>query len=237
MEEVDFKELFEIFWNKKLQIILIIIILGILGAIYSKYFVIPEYESSTTLVLAKSDESEEKTTTTENSITTTDVTLNSKLVSTYSELVKSKNVLRQVISNLNIDIEEDDLRKNVKVTSVEDTELIEITVTNQNPEYTEKIANEIAKVFTEKVSEIYNINNVYVVDEAEVSSEPSNINHIKDIVIFMFVGVIIAVIYVLIVNMFDTTIKTTEDIEKGFKLPVLASIPTYNLEDKKGGNA
>ena len=237
MEEVDFKELFEIFWNKKLQIILIIIIFGILGAIYSKYFVIPEYESSTTLVLAKSDESEEKTTTTENSITTTDVTLNSKLVSTYSELVKSKNVLRQVISNLNIDIEEDDLRKNVKVTSVEDTELIEITVTNQNPEYTEKIANEIAKVFTEKVSEIYNINNVYVVDEAEVSSEPSNINHIKDIVIFMFVGVIIAVIYVLIVNMFDTTIKTTEDIEKGFKLPVLASIPTYNLEDKKGGNA
>ncbi len=196
------------------------------------------YTSSTTLVLAASDKTTE-TNKQAGTITTTDVTLNSKLVATYSELVKSKNVLRQVISNLGIKVNEEDLRNNITVSSVKETELIEITVSNENASYAAKIANEIAKVFTAKVGEIYNINNVHVVDEAEVSTNPSNINHTKDIVIFAFIGIVISVMYVLIANMLDTTVKTQEDIEKAIKIPVLANIPIYNMEmenlRKKGG--
>ena len=235
MEELDLKELFGIFWKRKLQIILIILIFIVLGVIYTVAFATPMYSSSTSLVLASSN-SNQKT----NTITATDITVNSKLVSTYSELVKSKNVLSQVKENLNIDINEDSLRNNVTVSSVKDTELIKITVTTKEPNYSAKIANEIAKVFTEKVKEFYNIDNVQVVDQAEVSNVPSNINHKKDVIIFAFIGVAVAVVYVLIANMLDTTIKTAEDIEKEFKLPVVASIPIYNPElqnvkVKKGG--
>ncbi len=235
MEELDLKELFGIFWKRKLQIILIILIFIVLGVIYTVAFTTPMYSSSTSLVLASSN-SNQKT----NTITATDITVNSKLVSTYSELVKSKNVLSQVKENLNIDVNEDSLRNNVTVSSVKDTELIKITVTTKEPNYSAKIANEIAKVFTEKVKEFYNIDNVQVVDQAEVSNVPSNINHKKDVIIFAFIGVAVAVVYVLIANMLDTTIKTAEDIEKEFKLPVVASIPIYNPElqnvkVKKGG--
>ena len=234
MEELDLKELFGLFWNKKVQIILIVLILIVIGIIYSYGFVTPVYTSSTTLVLATSETSGQQETA-DTSITTTEITLNSKLVSTYSELVKSKNVLRQVLSNLKINVDEETLRNNVQVTSVKDTELIEISVTNENASYAAKIANEIAKVFTEKVAEIYNINNVHVVDEAEIEETPSNINHIKDIVIFAFIGLVIAVIYVLIANMLDTTIKTPEEVEREFKLPVLATIPIYEFENERGG--
>ena len=236
MEELDLKELFNIFWAKKVQIILIIIIFAVVGFIYTVGFVTPEYTASTTLVLATSNTGD-KTTQTEqqstNSITTTDVTLNSKLVSTYSELVKSKNVLRQVISNIGINVDEEELRSNVTVSSVEDTELIEITVTNPNPTYATKIANEIASVFTTKVGEIYNIDNVHIVDEAETPEAPSNINHKRDIIIFAFIGAVVACIYVLIANMLDTTVKTAEEVEQLFKLPVLASIPIYDTEPQK----
>ena len=235
MEELDLKELFNIFWNKKLQITLIVAIFAVIGIIYTMGFVTPMYSSSTTLVLATSDNTQGATGTT-NSITTTDVTLNSKLVSTYSELVKSKNILRQVISNLGINVSEGALRKNVTVTSVKDTELIEITVSNENATYASKIANEIAKVFTQRVKDIYNINNVHIVDEAEISNTPSNINHVKDVVIFAFIGMVIAVAYVLIANMLDTTIKSPEDIEKGFGIPVIASIPLIeSFEMERGG--
>ncbi len=238
MEEIDLKDLFQTFWNKKIHILLITLIFIVIGIIYTIGFVTPMYTSSTTLVLAASD----KTTDTNKqagTITTTDVTLNSKLVATYSELVKSKNVLRQVISNLGIKVNEEDLRNNIAVSSVKETELIEITVSNENASYAAKIANEIAKVFTAKVGEIYNINNVHVVDEAEISTNPSNINHAKDIVIFAFIGLVISVMYVLIANMLDTTVKTQEDIEKAIKIPVLANIPIYNMDmeklRKKGG--
>ena len=233
MEELDLKELLMLFWNKKIKIILIIAIFVAIGVIYTIGFVTPVYTSSTKLVLATSNNNTTQSTT--NTITTTDITLNSKLVSTYSELVKSKNVIRQVISNLKMNIEEEELRKNVTVTSVKDTELIEITVTNKNATDAAKIANEIAKVFTVKVSEIYNINNVHVVDEAETSNSPSNINHLKDIVVFAFMGAVVSVMYVLFANMLDTTIKTAEEVEKEFKIPVLASIPMYNFEPEKGG--
>ena len=232
MEEIDLKELFEIFWHKKLQIILIVLIFMVIGVIYSVGFVTPMYSSSTTLVLAGTASSTEEQS--QNTITTADLSINSQLVSTYSELVKSNNILGQVISNLGINIDAEELRKNVQVTSVEDTELIEITVSNENPEYAAKIANEIAKVFEEKIAkEIYNINNVHIVDEAVVEAEPSNVNHLKNIVIFAFIGAVVAVMYVLIANMLDTTVKTQEDIEKSIKIPVLASIPMYDMDMEK----
>ncbi len=228
MEEIDLKELLSLFWSKKTQIILIILIFMLLGVIYTIGFVTPKYSSSTTLVLASNNNQ-----TTANAITATDITVNSKLVSTYSEIVKSKNIIRQVISNLGMKLDEDDLRKNVTVSSVKDTELIEITVTNENPSYSAKIANEIAKVFIAKVKEIYNIENIQIVDEAEVETTPSNINHPKDVMIFTFIGVVVACGYVLIANMLDTTIKTAEEVERIFKMPVIATIPLYSFDPAK----
>ena len=235
MEELDLKELFSIFWNKKVQIILIVLIFIVLGIIYTIGFTTPMYTSSTSLVLAGAESPSDGAET--DSITTTDITLNSKLVSTYSVIVRSKDVLGQVISNLGINESWEQLRNHVSVSSVEDTEVIQISVTTENPEESAKIANEIANVFTEKVADIYNMNNVHVLDEADVENEPSNINHQRDVVIFAFIGVVIAVIYVLVANMLDTTVKTAEEVEKEFKLPVIASIPIYNneIQKAKGG--
>lgn len=235
MEEIDLKELFNIFWSKKLQIILVVIAFMVIGAVYTIGLKTPMYSSSATMVLAMS-EANEKNKDGENAITTTDITLNSKLVSTYSELIRSKKVLNQVITNLGIDENADVLRGKVKVSSVEDTEVIKITVTHENPTYAAKIANEITKVFSKEVNTLYKINNVYIVDEAEVRNSPSNINHTKDVILFAMVGLVLSAAYVFILNMLDNTIKSTEDIEKGFNIPVLATIPNIeNFDNEKGG--
>ena len=83
MQELDLKELISIFWSKKIHIVLIIAIFIVIGVIYTVGFTTPKYQSSTTLVLAKSGATDEVTQSTDG-ITTTDITLNSKLVSTYS---------------------------------------------------------------------------------------------------------------------------------------------------------
>ena len=119
MEELDLKDLFMMLWNKKLQIILIIAIFAVIGFIYTMGFVVPEYSSYTTVLLVGSSNNN-----TGNTITTTDITLNSKLVSTYSVLIKSTDVVSQVISNLGIDMDVEALKRNISVTSEEDTEKI-----------------------------------------------------------------------------------------------------------------
>ena len=166
-------------------------------------------------------------------ITTTDVTLNSKLVSTYSRMVGSKRIIRRVISNLNIDSEEEDVRKNVTVKAAEDAEIIEITVKNEDPVLASKIANETAKVFIEDVKEYYGMENLHVLDEAETELSPYNVNHIKDVVIFTFIGIVVASMYVIIINMLDGTVKSLEDIERATGVTVLASMPIYESQDVK----
>ena len=77
-----------------------------------------------------------------------------------------------------------------------------------------------------------------VLDQAEISSVPSNINHTKDIIMFTFVGLFVAIVFVIIANMLDTTIKTSEEVEKLCNVPVIASIPLYSFEiakNNKGG--
>ena len=234
MEELDLKELFSLFWNKKAYIAIIVAIFIVAGIIYSMMFVSPMYKSETSLLLVKGEATSNADGTAGETITQTDVTLNQKLVSTYSELIKRKFVLKEVIDNLNIDETEEALSKNITVSSVKDTELIKITVTNENPQNAKMIASEIAKVFTEKVAEVYKINNVNIIDEPEVANAPYNINHAKDILIFAFIGLVVAMAYVLIANMLDTTVKTKEDIEKT-DLFVLASIPDYTVVEEKGG--
>lgn len=230
MEELDLKELLLVFWEKKVEIILIIAIFATIGVAYSLIFVTPTYKASTTLLLATNSSSGTEGT----SITTTDMTLNSKLVSTYSELVKSSNkIIRTVISNLNLNISENELKDSISVTSKTNTEVIEITVKNENPTLAAKIANEMAKVFIGDVKEYYGIENVHIVDEAEVPQNPSNINPTKDVAMFIFVGVAISVVYVIIASMLDTKIKSEGDIEKITGCRVLVTLPLYERDSYK----
>lgn len=235
MEELDLKEIFNIFWNKKAQILIITFIFMIIGAVYSYVFVQPDYESFTKLVLAKT-ESASATNSTSGSITQSDITLNQKLISTYSELVESNSVLRKVINNLSIEgLTEENLKKAVTVTAVKDADLLQITVRNRNPQYAAMIANEIAKAFIEEVTRIYQISNISVLDQAEIADGPYNINHPKDILLFAIAGIVVASLYVLVANMLDTTVKDAESLEKMTGLLVLAQIPEYDFEGRMRG--
>ena len=233
MEELDLKELFSMFWNKKAAIVFITLILMVVGVVYTYFFITPVYTAKTDLVLVQSSSTVSQTG--DSAITSTDLTMNSKLVSTYSELIKRNAVFGQVASNLNISDEEaEKIKDNISVNSAKDTEIIEIKVTNEDPNRAADVANEIAKVFSEKIVEIYNISNIYLLDRAEAPENPSNVNHIKDIIIFSFIGLVISAVYVLVANMLDNTIKTEEDIERLTGLVVLTAIPDYETELKNG---
>lgn len=94
MEEIDLKQLFDMFWSRKIIIFLIILIFIGMGTVYTKFMIKPDYKSVATLVLTKKS-TDDKT------ITQTELTLNQKLVATYTQLVRSDIVLAKVIENLN----------------------------------------------------------------------------------------------------------------------------------------
>lgn len=229
MEELDIKQILEAFWNKKVIIFAVTLTFLIIGCIYTSFLVTPEYTASTTLVLAKTGNSTDAS----SAITQTDLTLNQKLVSTYSEIIKSRRIAKPVIENLKLNMSESELIKNISVTSVKDTEVIKVSVKDKNAQQSAKIANEIADVFSKEILNFYKLNNVAVLDEAQTPEKPSNINPAKDIGIFTMLGLIVSFIIVFITFYFDTTVKSPEEVEKITGLHVLTVVPEY---DGVGGN-
>lgn len=230
MEEIDLRRLYKTAFAVKWYIVLIMIVLIVFGLIYSFLYKIPEFKSTATIVLTQA--STDINTGVTNSITTTDITMNKNLVETYSDIIESKTILTQVINNLGLEYTVAELMEDISVRS-KDTAILYIDVVNPNAEYCEKVANEVAKVFADKVKELYKISNVNILDLASKEENPYNVNHIKDLVIFGMIGVFLSGALVLVVYMLDTTVKQEEDIEDHVGLPVIGIVPLNSEEMEK----
>ncbi len=217
MEEIDISQLLGYFKSKVIYVIFAMSIAFCLSSIYVNKFRVPEYTSSTTILLNKKSDSE--------SINATDLNINKSLIKTYGEIIKSKRVLREVINNLSLDKDYGQLSSNVRVSEVTDTSIIKVSVTDTNSELAASIANEIASVFTEEIVEIYNIENISIIDKAEVSKVASSTSTMKIIGLSTIAGALISIAVVFIVFYFDTTIKNEEDIERVTGLPVIGVVP------------
>ena len=233
-EELDLLDLFYAFWKKKIWLIFAIILGAVIGFACTKYAIVPEYSSSVRMVLAKSSgDVASKVLETSAGITQSDITLNQKLVSTYSEIIKSKKICNTVIDNLALKMTYSELCKCINVSSVKDTEIILLKITTRDANLSCKIANEMTNVFRDTIDEIYNIKNIIILDEAEINENPVNISYTKNIVIFALAFFIVVAIVIFLIYYFDNTVKTEENIQKLTGLPVLATIPKAKQE--KGG--
>lgn len=229
-EEIDLKEIFDIFWAKKLWIILAGVIGLILAVVYTEFIVTPKYSSYVTLPLTKSSSDNNMVT---QEIASSDLTLNQNLISRYKQIIKSKAIINKVIVDLNLSMDYIQLSKKIEVESASNTDIMKVTVTTDNAQLSADIVNYLAQVFEEKVIDIYGIKNTYILDVGEVDLEPVNISWIKNIVIFGMIAVVFAMIIIFIMYFFDTTIKNKSDAEKLLNIPVLAVIPITAKEEEK----
>lgn len=229
MENFDINRFSKIFWNSKLYIIFILLLSLAIGYFYSYYYVTPMYQSFATVVLVQNENLEQESST-YSSITQTDINLNKNLLSTYTKIAKSDTVLEQVINDLSLNMTPNELKNLVTVEAVNNTQVFKIGVANEDKELAALITNHLLEVFSKEVKSLYNMNNIYTMDKAEVVNTPYNIHHAKDIAIFVMFGVILSCILVLIIYTFDTTIKCENDIENYTNLNVLSTIPIYNAK-------
>ena len=231
-EKINLKRLTSILKKNTLTIIVIITLFIIGGCIYSFNFVEPKYKSSSTILLVSKNSSEKNSKVTQN-----DVTLNKSLLTTYGNIITSNNVLEKVRQNLQIEDTIEQLSKNIKVDEVEDTQLIKVDVINENADEAQKIAEELNNVFIQEIKNIYNIENVTVVDKPSIEENPYNINHIRDIILFGLIGILASVIYIFISYVLDTSIKIEQDIEDYTGLNVIGTMPKSNEKEELIVNA
>lgn len=227
MEEISLQELWYVLRKNLIVIIAITIVAMIASAIISLYIIDKQYESNTTLMLGRAKEYSSDNNS--NEISYNDILVNQKLVSTYSEIAKSKAVTSKIVKNLHLDVTRTitpgQLGGMISVSTVKNTEIIKISVKYTDPVLAARISNEMAIVFMEYVSDLMMIDNVQVIDVAESNTNPISPNIKMNIAISFVLGMMLAVFVVCLREALDPSVKTPAEIENISGLPILSVIP------------
>ena len=224
MEEINLRDLLSYF--KKHLILFIVTVLFVVsaGTIYSVCLLKPEYKAQATVILS-SDKSK--------NTVQSEINANKNLIDTYTEVVKSHRVLDRVKDEMRINDTYEQLVKKVTVASLKDTEIISISVVDRDKNHSYSLANKIADTFTNEIGQIYNDKSVNVLDRAVEPQKPYNVDLVKQEAIYAAAGIVLATAVIFLMFYFDRTIKTTEQIEQLFKLPIYGKVRKLETEKQK----
>ncbi|WP_411334084.1 YveK family protein [Metabacillus indicus] len=227
-ETISLKELFQTLRKRLSLIIIITAIAAATSGLISFFVLTPIYQSSTQILVnqAKSDQQ---------AVQYNEVQTNLQLINTYNVIIKSPAILDKVIQQLNLDMSSGQLNANVTVGSEQDSQVVNISVQDEDPKQAAAIANTIATVFQKDIAKIMNVNNVSILSKAELGTDPSPIQPkpLMNIAIALVVGLMAGVGLSFLLEYLDNTIKTEEDIEKHLGLPVLGAVTRIDIEQEQ----
>lgn len=181
--EISIKDMLEKLWNKKLIVIVIIIISVFVGIIYTLLMVKPMYKSDTQILIDKSDLSIEM-------------------------FCKNYEIENEIANNLGITPSE--IHQNVTIKFDKATKIIDILAIDDNPNMAYNIVNEYIKVIQPKLAEVYEVELYNNLQQPKIEGEPYNIDYKKSMGISAIIGLIISGVYIIFIANTRETIEIIE---------------------------
>ena len=219
--EIDLLELLMVM-KKHLSAILLAGIVGlVIMFAYTSFLVTPLYSASS-MMYVMPDNSNSM-----NSSTLSDMQVGQQLTSDYSNMIKSRSFMEDVIKKLNLTIDYQQLLEKVEVTNPTSSRILQVTVNDPNPQTAADIAYEMASVAESKLKEITGMQAIKIYEEAAVPDRPSSPSLKKNCALGLLAGIVLAMAVITILYLLDDTIKTEDDIEKYLGMTTLAVLP-YN---------
>jgi capsular polysaccharide biosynthesis protein len=223
--EMELKEYLSIIMKRIWLIIFLPVIVAAISAYVSFYVMDPIYEANTTLYIINKSSSPGLT------IAYNDLLVGQQLVNDYKEIVKSRKITSKVIEELNLTgWSPSRLARKINVSAKNNTRVIEIVVSDSNPQLAKDIADKVAEVFKREAVNLMKVENVNIVDTAQLPENPVKPRHRMNIAVSFLIGLLAAIGIVFLVEYFDDTIKTADDVEKYLGLTVLGTIPEFSAK-------
>lgn len=199
------------------------LIATLVSGIFSFFIISPTYEASTKVFIGKEESSVEN-------YNYNDITMYQKLLKTYSELIKTKDLINRSITNSEYELDVEDVLNNVSVTTVADTQMIQIAYKSTSPNIAKNMLENITNEFITTAQELVPNGNVRVLETVELPEEPVAPNKKMNIAIAFILGMMVGLGIVFLLEYLDNTYKNKEQLEKDLDIPVLGVIPMSDLE-------
>ena len=182
-----------------LAVILATVILAAAGFGVSKFLITPQYEASALMIVNTRQDIT-------SNVTSDQINSATKLVSTYSIIIKSDTVLQQVMK---------------------------VTVKSDNPEWARQVCEQITVISPDVILESVEAGSVKVISSAAVNPTPVSPNVGRNTMLGGVLGLVISVGIILLTVLLDNKFHTEDDVAKYLDLAVVGVIPEYQGGKKK----
>ena len=191
---------------------------SIVAFVYAEVFVDPLYRTDGSLyVTAQRTQS--------NDVTQGNQIASYQLVNTYKEILTRRTFLSGVSQDMGGRYSISDLKRMISMNSVNDTEILEIAVTGKVPTDIYQICHSILLRSSDELVRVVNAGSVKILDDGQIPTTPISPN-VKGYTLFAaLIGIVFGALIILILELFDTRIKTREDIIEKYDEPLLGEIP------------
>ena len=222
--EIDLLELFHVLWSRALVILLSAAAVGLAAMLVTQVFLTPQYQSTTKMYILTQQNND--------TVTSSDLQASEQLTQDCAEMIQSRQVAESVISQLGLDLTAGGLLEKVTVTTSADTRIVTIDVQDEDPYLARDIANALRRIAADMIQDVMNIEAANVFEEANIPEEPVSPSEIKNTLIGVFLGFVIALAAVIISYLTNDTIRTSEEVERYLHLSTLGIIPLAEGEVK-----
>lgn len=225
-EVIDLTEILSAVRQHLLELIFVTLVAALVGFTASKFLMNPKYDSSALMIVNTRQDVNAN-------VTSDQINSATKLVSTYSIIIKSDTVLQQVIDNLGLNLTYAQLNKRVTVAAVDDTQVMRITVQSDSPEWARQVCEQIITVAPDVIKEAVEAGSVKVISNPSLATEPVSPNIEKNTILAAAVGFVLVIGIIVLQVLLDNKINTEEDVTKYLDMTVLGVIPQYDQGGKK----
>lgn len=222
---VDLMKYVYLLKSKIVWIILSAMILGALSFAYTTYRITPLYQASIRMIVNQKRDAY-------TSLSVSDVTSAEGLVATYATVIKSNRIMDRVIEKLNLNMNWNELNSMVSVNPVDNTPVVDIIVTNKDPDLARRIVNTISEVAPELIVDAVEAGSCKVISDANVTGSPVYPNVKKNTQKGMLAGAAFCAGLIILISLLDDRIQSEEQLTELIQAPVLSTIPQVGKKTK-----
>ncbi len=215
--DLDFMEIGRVLLKKKIWIILTGVLFAASAAVGTKFLMTPQYLSTTKMVILTKES--------EKTVTNADLQASSLLTKDYAELIRSRSVLENAAIKLGLDESYEQMLKKVSVETKEDTRIVSISVSDEDPQRAAEIADTIRETAAVHIQEVMDTGAINVVDLANVPANPYKPSARRNGMVGGVIGILLGSIVITLMYLLNDSLKATQDVEKYLELSVLGNIP------------
>ena len=210
--------------KKRWKIIVLTTVLAtVVSGIFSFFVISPTYEASTKIFIGKEGAESE-------GYNSSDVSMYQNLIKTYSELIKTKDLVNKAINNSEYDLSVNSVLNGITVNTLTGTQILQISYQSKSPSIAKNILESITNEFITKAEELVPNGNVKILESVELPKNPVAPNKTMNIAIAFILGMMVGFGIVFLLEYLDNTYKNKEQLEKDLDIPVLGVIPMSHLE-------